>query len=171
VSRIATSKGWALHALRISSLIFGRLSQHGRAGARSTVGCADGRVLVLPSATCLELGPVRMMQHRRIRYIGLDVHKATIAMAIAGRSRRAEQLWHDRQRSRRSAQAHYASGWQECRTADGLRGGADGLCVASATDENRDRSASSLRRRSSQSGQATKSRLIDGMPSDPRISA
>jgi len=26
---------------------------------------------------------VRMMQHRRVRYIGLDMHKATIAVAVA----------------------------------------------------------------------------------------
>src|SRR5690348_1865011 len=26
---------------------------------------------------------MRMMQHQRVRYIGLDVHKATIAVAIA----------------------------------------------------------------------------------------
>jgi transposase len=31
----------------------------------------------------VEVGPAKMMQHRRIRYIGLDVHRASIAEAIA----------------------------------------------------------------------------------------
>jgi hypothetical protein len=31
----------------------------------------------------VEVGPMRMMQHRRVRYIALDVHKATLAVGIA----------------------------------------------------------------------------------------
>jgi transposase len=31
----------------------------------------------------VEVDPMTMMQHRQVRYIGLDVHKATIAVAIA----------------------------------------------------------------------------------------
>ena len=31
----------------------------------------------------MEVGPVAMMQHQQSRYIGLDVHRATIAVAIA----------------------------------------------------------------------------------------
>src|SRR5262252_8093175 len=37
-------------------------------------------------ATCVEVGPMTMMQHRQVRYIGLDVHKASIAVAIAEES-------------------------------------------------------------------------------------
>src|SRR5260370_187074 len=39
--------------------------------------------LVLRRATYVEVGPMTMMQQRRIRYLGLDVHKASIAVAIA----------------------------------------------------------------------------------------
>ena len=37
----------------------------------------------LRRATDVEVGPVNMTPHRRSRYIGLDVHRATIAVAIA----------------------------------------------------------------------------------------
>lgn len=40
----------------------------------------------LRRATYVEVGPTTMMQHRPVRYIGLDVHKATISAAIAEES-------------------------------------------------------------------------------------
>src|SRR5260370_3370722 len=58
-------------------------SQYGRADARRTVGCASGRSAFPRRATYVEVDPMTMMQHRQIRYIGLDVHKATISVAIA----------------------------------------------------------------------------------------
>src|SRR6188768_2871627 len=62
-------------------------SQDGRAGARSTVGCAGGTKLSLRRATYVEVGPMTMMHHQRaLRYIGLDVHKASISVAIAEES-------------------------------------------------------------------------------------
>src|SRR5207248_4842788 len=55
-------------------------SQDGRAGARSIVGCAAGRSSARVEPHAVEVGPRPMMQHR---YIGLDVHRATITVAIA----------------------------------------------------------------------------------------
>src|SRR4051794_5169599 len=39
--------------------------------------------LVPRRATCVEVGPMKILPHRRLRYLGLDVHRATIAVAIA----------------------------------------------------------------------------------------
>src|SRR5205823_7648873 len=43
-----------------------------------------GRTKLIPRrATCVEVGPMEMMPHQRSRYIGLDVHRATVAVAVA----------------------------------------------------------------------------------------
>jgi hypothetical protein len=54
-------------------------SQHGRAGATLIVDCVGGPKLVPRRATSLEAGPMS----ERTRFLGLDAHKATIAVAIA----------------------------------------------------------------------------------------
>src|SRR5207249_11331587 len=61
-------------------------SHYGRAGARSDRRLRRRTKLVLCRATYVEVGPMTMMHQRQIRYIGLDVHKATISAAIAEES-------------------------------------------------------------------------------------
>jgi hypothetical protein len=46
-------------------------------------GLREWTKLIPRRATCVEVGPMTMMQRRQVRYIGLDVHQATITVAIA----------------------------------------------------------------------------------------
>src|SRR4051812_23153444 len=92
--RVAARRG-AQHGDRVGSepdilaiqvpLNYGRisLSQHGRAGARSTVGCAGGRSSSRVELPAWRSAQVKMMPDQRSRYIGLVVHRATIAVALA----------------------------------------------------------------------------------------